>query len=78
MAKVVLSNHVQYRLYEREIDAHEAIRIAKDGKVTKRSLDGSIIREGMCSNGKKLFVVSILQGSNIVIETAYYDKNTIR
>ena len=78
MAEVVLTNHVQYRLYEREIDAHEAIKIAKDGKITKRSSDGSIIREGICANGKKLFVVSILRGNKILIETAYYDKNKIR
>ena len=72
MAEIVLTDHVKYRLFEREIDTHEAKKIVKNGKITKTDPDGTITQSGLCSNGKILTVVSIKEGNKIIIKTAYY------
>ena len=72
MTQIVLTDHVKYRLLEREIDTHEAKKIARKGKITKTELNGTITKVGVCSNGKSLVVVLIIEGNKIIIKTAYY------
>ena len=72
MAEIVLTDHVKYRLFERGIDAHEAKKIAKNGKITKTESDGTLIKAGACNDGRILSVVSFKEGNKIIIKTAYY------
>ncbi len=72
MAEIVLTDHVKYRLLEREIDTHEVKKIAKNGKTTKTESNGTITKVGVCSNGKTLVVILIIKGNKIIIKTAYY------
>jgi hypothetical protein len=73
MAEVILSDHAKYRLLERQIDTHEAKKVAKSGKVTKTQPDGTIIKTGVCSNGKFLTVAILKVGNKVVIKTVYYE-----
>ncbi len=73
MAEVILTNHIKYRLYERNIDVHDTKKIAKNGKVTKTDIDGTITKHGICSNGRPLSVVTIEINNKLIIKTAYYE-----
>lgn len=72
MAEIIVTDHAKYRLLEREIDVHEAKKVVRNGKITKTKFDGTITKEGVCSNGKSLSVVFIKEGNKIIIKTAYY------
>lgn len=72
MAEPILTIHGKYRLLERGIDVHEAKKIAKSGKITKKQLNDTIIKEGIV-DGKKLFVVTSNNKKGITIITAYYE-----
>lgn len=73
MAEIAVTNHAKYRFLERGIDVHEAKKIAKNGQVTKTESDGTIIKTGVCSNGRLLVVVSTVERNKIIIKTAYYE-----
>lgn len=72
MAEIILTDHAKYRLLEREIDVHEAKKIAKNGRIIKNESDGTITKVGVCNNSKSLVVVSIKEKGKIIIKTAYY------
>lgn len=73
MAEIILTDHVKYRLLEREIDVHEAKKIVKNGQVTKSESSSTIKKVGVCSNGGSLTVISKKEGNKIIIITAYYE-----
>ena len=73
MAEIIVTDHAKYRLLERDVDVHEAKKIASNGKVTKTESGGTITRTGTCSNGQSLIVVSKKEGNKIIIITAYYE-----
>jgi ribosome maturation protein Sdo1 len=60
-------------LIERQIDAHEVRQISKNGKIAKIENNGTIIKEGILSNGKLLKVILIPSGNKLLLKTAYYE-----
>jgi len=73
MAEVAVTNHAKYRFIERGISVHEAKKIAKSGQIINREVDGALVKNGICNNGKLLTVVSVKEANKIIIKTAYYE-----
>lgn len=73
MADVAVTNHAKYRFMERGISVHEAKKIAMSGQILKREIDGTLVKNGICSNGRLLVVVSTKEANKIIIKTAYYE-----
>lgn len=72
MPRVELTNHAKYRLMEREIDVHQAKKVAKNGSVVKQDSDGTIVVKGTTDQGKILKVVYKIENNKLIIITAYY------
>ena len=72
MIKIVLSGHAKYRLLERNVDVHEAKKVAKYGKIISEN-KGKIKKEGIYDKNKKIIVVCKNLSENVILLiTVYY------
>lgn len=73
MVNIILTDHAKLRLFQREIDVHEAKYIAKNGKITEIQIDGTIVKTGTLSNGKKIEIAIIKAKNKLIIKSVYYE-----
>ncbi len=75
MVRVILTNHLVVRFLDRGFDISVIIRIAKDGRIVKNGLNGTIVVQGPDYHGRIIEVVCIQTGNKLIVKTAYYEDN---